>query len=225
LKALAVVPWRAGDKYRVQNFHFVTTHLDACGVDWTTADADPAQPFSRSATKNLGAKLAEKDGADVVIFHDADMLVPCDAYQTMAERCVAGNNLIVGHTQYRPLDFRITAEVLKGKRADPFQAPAVQVLSGWCLGGVIAITVDNFFTVGGFDERFNGWGCEDTAFAHSCNVVLNVLERTENRSVHLWHPHAAPKANPQALQANTRLLTRYTSCATIEELREVQSTP
>ena len=79
MTTLVVVPWRDGDKWRKQSFDFVTAHLDSCGQKWVPVDADPDKPFSRSATKNRGARWAEAEGADVVIFHDADMIVPCEA--------------------------------------------------------------------------------------------------------------------------------------------------
>jgi hypothetical protein len=64
-------------------------------------------------------------------------------------------------------------------------------------------------SVGGFDERFEGWLGEDAAFYAACQALVGV-ERFEGPCFHLWHPRS-PEKNPALpeFQANERLLARY----------------
>jgi len=54
-------------------------------------------------------------------------------------------------------------------------------------GGVGIISSDNFYRVGGFDERFRGWGVEDDAFHNKCIEFNLRSKRLGGEMVHLYH--------------------------------------
>lgn len=74
-------------------------------------------------------------------------------------------------------------------------------------GGVNIVPRQHFETVGGFDERFVGWGGEDDAFAASLNHLCGRLKRVDGTLYHLWHPHN----NTGNYKANVELLKAYLS--------------
>jgi predicted glycosyltransferase involved in capsule biosynthesis len=64
--------------------------------------------------------------------------------------------------------------------------------------------------VGGYDERFIGWGWEDLAFSCSLGALCGELTRTAGSLVHLYHehPHEANFGQPNEPQ-NRALYERY----------------
>jgi hypothetical protein len=54
-------------------------------------------------------------------------------------------------------------------------------------GGIGIISSDNYYRVGGFDERFRGWGVEDDAFHNKCLEFKLSSERLNAQMVHLYH--------------------------------------
>jgi predicted glycosyltransferase involved in capsule biosynthesis len=63
--------------------------------------------------------------------------------------------------------------------------------------------------VGGFDERFRGWGWEDRAFFIACDTLCG-HDRISGPVRHLWHPRS-PEKNPDSseYQAGRALCRRY----------------
>ncbi|WP_082034060.1 galactosyltransferase-related protein [Cohnella kolymensis] len=47
---------------------------------------------------------------------------------------------------------------------------------------------ENFWSVRGFDERFEGWGGEDDAFTWAMNTLCGSCIKMDGRHYHLWHP-------------------------------------
>ena len=179
------VLWRAGDPWRERAWQYVHGYLVGCGHEPQIADSGH-EPFNRAASRN---QLVERAAdADVVILHDADMLAPPSAYTHMAVMAARTGQMVVGFRHYRPLSKAATDRVLRG--ADPFLSDPVDVLTDFSVGGIIAITPAAWRRVGGMDERFVDWGCEDFEFANAAASTLGPVLRSPNVAVHLWHPHA-----------------------------------
>jgi predicted glycosyltransferase involved in capsule biosynthesis len=77
-----------------------------------------------------------------------------------------------------------------------------------------------FKKVGGFDERFIGWGCEDTAFALSVNMRCGAYHRLNSDVYHLWHPYVGTKGNPNH-DANEAILKQYKKAKSKEEMKKL----
>jgi predicted glycosyltransferase involved in capsule biosynthesis len=54
-------------------------------------------------------------------------------------------------------------------------------------GGIGIISSANFYKVGGFDERFKGWGAEDDAFYNKCSILGVPPYRLSYDLLHLHH--------------------------------------
>lgn len=57
------------------------------------------------------------------------------------------------------------------------------------VSGNVVVTRENFEAVGGFDERFKGWGWDDGAFACAVSTLCgDPLRLVGHFAWHLWHP-------------------------------------
>lgn len=54
-------------------------------------------------------------------------------------------------------------------------------------GGIGILSSDNYYRVGGFDERFKGWGVEDDAFHNKCLAFKLSSKRLDGQMIHLYH--------------------------------------
>ena len=59
------------------------------------------------------------------------------------------------------------------------------------------ITREAFERAGRCDERFSGWGFEDTAFAHAANTLVGLQVKVNHTLIHLWHAYAGGKASSE----------------------------
>jgi hypothetical protein len=84
--------------------------------------------------------------------------------------------------------------------------------AGWLYDGfagkINVISREHFDTVGGFDERFIGWGGEDDAFSCAVNTLCGRFSNIDGKVFHLWHPPASRVAHPNR-KANQQLYERY----------------
>jgi predicted glycosyltransferase involved in capsule biosynthesis len=74
--------------------------------------------------------------------------------------------------------------------------------------GVLAVPRALWDAVGGFDERFVGWGFEDLAFWSACTALAGGFERIPGRMIHLWHPKGVESGHDR-YAANEELGRRY----------------
>ncbi len=84
-----------------------------------------------------------------------------------------------------------------------------------------ALWRDDYLAVDGFDERFEGWGYEDTDLA--IRLHRGGVERKDGRYatavLHLWHP----EADRSAIQANGHLLAETSATARVRAVVGVSS--
>lgn len=74
--------------------------------------------------------------------------------------------------------------------------------------GITIIPRDLFDKVGGFDERFVGWGWEDQAFWAACCALGNGYDRVDGHAFHLWHPRTRADNEESPYHAESEALGR-----------------
>lgn len=160
-------------------------------VKYVHAPPEPSVSlFCRSAAFNVGASVAR---GEILVLHDNDLLVPHDYALEIVARYREGNEVI----NLKRFIFYLTnihSQILYSAEeftADEAPHSIMQNAQG---GGSLAIGRDAYFSIGGFDESFVGWGGEDNEF----------WERAQTRSlwpygylplVHLWHEPQPDKLN------------------------------
>lgn len=141
----------------------------------------PAHPFSVSRALNDAAKYAR---GDVFLLFGADH-VPDGATITWAVGQLSVHPWVRLHDYVLYADEKLTASIL----ADPFgNGELYPHHGGWTrhsapCPGVLALTRAAFETAGGLNERFQGWGYEDTEF-------LSRLANSDHRG--RMHPSGLP---------------------------------
>lgn len=201
MEVLVLVP-RRPDPWRDRIWRYVRAHLERT-VDWPIFEGlSGSGPFNRSASINSAAQRSWR----IAVILDADTVV--DPAQLRAGVDAARQGVLaLPHDRFRSLTRRGTSEVLCG-RILPEDAP-VRWVREETDSSCLCIGRDLWEDVGGFDERFRGWGFEDTAFYAACRELAGV-HRLQGPVHHLWHPRSAEK-DPRSADfiQNRQLADRY----------------
>lgn len=201
-----VIPWRGGQPDRERHHETVRAHLRGLLPDAWHIDADSGhQPFSRAGSRNHGVRLAQDVGAEVVVLCDADTLPEWEPLLAAIEGATSDGLLHLPYDRFRGLSPNGTRLYLKGV---PAEACETELETTWSTGGVLAITPSSWWRMGGMDERFVGWGMEDTAARVACDALLGPTVKHSGVIHHLWHPSDIDPSNP-LYQANLAHMQRY----------------
>ncbi|RUM35529.1 MAG: hypothetical protein DSY58_06750 [Desulfobulbus sp.] len=143
-------------------------------------DADMA--YSRAWAFNVAAKEAQ---ADFLIFHDNDLVIPAVYGKELYKYYCRGFEVVNLKRFIFYLDQRSSEYVCRKStlQLSPKIDSIMQNAEG---GGSIGIARNAFFEIGGFDERFIGWGGEDNEFWERA-LTRKVYPYGYLPLVHLWH--------------------------------------
>jgi hypothetical protein len=161
--------------------------------------------FNASAARNRAASAAGE--WDVAVFVDADTVVfDFDLIRKAVDLAAKTNQFVRPYSDYLMVDEGTSDAVMANPKRP---SRGYRRLGEIAHGGVHVVSRSLWNKVGGYDERFSGWGSEDTAFERAC-VVLAGYKRINGQVYHLWHPPSADR-NPSdpGFQANVALRHRY----------------
>lgn len=165
--------------------------------------------FNRSAAINRAAQAAGDFDAAVVI--DADVLIDAGQVRAGLGLIERFDRVVFPFRVYRSLTEIGTSRVMAGWRGDWTTA---SITAYWdsvsCVVMVPRVVWDR---VGGFDERFVGWGWEDTAFACATDTAGGRL-RLQGTLWHLYHPPSPERNhNTREYKASRDLASLYRNAA------------
>lgn len=143
---------------------------------------DGETAYSRSRAFNVGARIAR---SPLLVLHDGDLLVPQDYAKEVYKLFLEGFEFINLKRFIFYLDQRSSGLLCTSGSIDHtvgFDA-VVQNLVG---GASLAISKSSYFDIGGFDERFIGWGYEDIEFTDRAET-LKRYAFDYLPFIHLWH--------------------------------------
>lgn len=172
------VPWRA-QPGRLAAHDYVVKFWAGHGFTVVEGDSEPGEPFSVAQARN---RLVVAASGDVVVLADADT-VPGDIGQVHAalELVVADPALVVWpFSVYRRVPTVAFGTDLGGLPV--IDEPKHGVRSA----GLVVVNRETFSRLGGFDERFVGWGPEDQAFWLAASTLARV-GRVPGVVFSLWH--------------------------------------
>ncbi|MEH7085812.1 galactosyltransferase-related protein [Neobacillus drentensis] len=162
--------------------------------------------FNKAKAVNLAAKEATRD---ILLIVDADTVFDPNIILESIKLLQYAAWVIPFKEVYDvPMD--VTEKVMRTKPGWPLNVKLedchkVNWMYDGFAGKVNLIPKRNFEKVGGFDERFIGWGGEDDAFAWSVNTLCGNFVNYDAKVFHLWHP---PANNPDS-RGNDALVARY----------------
>lgn len=168
-------------------------------------DVEAAEPVPVALGRNRGAAAALRESAELLVFLDVDCIPGAELvgrYRSTAAQPEHADALLCGPVTYLappgPRGY-VIAEVQR--RPDPHPArpappdddvvPTTEYALFWSLS--FAVTASTWNRIGGFCERYRGYGGEDTDFAQ-CAAVQRVPMRWVGgaHAFHQFHPTADP---------------------------------
>jgi hypothetical protein len=165
---------------------------------WYRRDPDA---FSKSVAVNNAFKHS---CGDILLILDADAYLDTDVIMHWAERLRAQRRAgvrswAIPYRWLMRLTHDATRALLKTDAKLPFQFDAfpgdlkVEGTDGSGFAHIYGAMAqmmprEAFIAVGGWDERFRGWGGEDRAFLQKMNTLWGPYQNSPNTIYHIWHP-------------------------------------
>ncbi len=176
------------------------------GVD-KFSEKHPGIPFSKSAAVNDAASKAH---GDVFVIVDADGYITSKEIKhcvhQIREAREEGKFLwFVPYRQFFRLNQKASQKLLDSEPCNPYKfreppdSDDIQNCQGsqhghWFGAGIQIVPREAFDCVGGWDERFRGWGGEDHANMRACDTLYWPHKTRPGQYLHVWHPMFDPKA-------------------------------
>lgn len=141
-------------------------------------------PFNKSRAFNTGITLV---GTEKVILHDADIIVGGDYTGIIAKVLDEFDACHLGKTVLY-VTKESTERIIESGMIDG--AVDCDRIVGYFEGGSLACRRRLYWSVGGFNEDFEGWGVEDCEFFQRLSNNCNWSEDRRLDFIHLWHGRA-----------------------------------
>jgi len=143
---------------------------------------DESDLYSRSSAFNYGASKAQ---ADNLVLHDNDLLIPQCYAQAHKKFLEAGYDLVNLKRYIFGLSQVDTRQLESTEHVDLSCSPEY-ILQNAKGGGSLVIKKSAYAKIGGFDDRFSGWGGEDNELWQRAQI-LNIYPFAYLPMIHLWH--------------------------------------
>ena len=205
VNAAILVPRRADGGRRDALWEFTRRHWEDLGLPIVEGQS-PDGPFNAAAARNEAARLAGDWEVAVVVDADTVML-DHEPVRRAIKIAAQSGQFVRPYQRYWMTDESGAATLMAtGKRP----GGGIRLLRpSDAHGGVNVVPRALWDTVGGYDERFRGWGSEDAAFEIACRS-LGGFAQIPGEVFHLWHPLSPDRSTADpGFQANVALRHRY----------------
>lgn len=221
------VPWRSDnggprdDLWAFTKWQWEYNFPD-CPIYAVDSDLRHKGQFKRAWACNAAVTEALRDDRwPVLVIADADTVMTDWLYVAEAVKYAQDHRaLCYAHEQRYMLGPHDTAHLLSNGTflRNPTQAygsidPVTTGPHPNTYSGVLAVNIELWVDVRGFDQRFVGWGFEDLAFMHACGT-MGELQRAPGTCLHLWHPTKVEEREEQPHYLdNWAVWNKYTAAA------------
>lgn len=212
MNVVILVPRRGGYADRDRLWAFCRTWWLNDFPDWEVHEGEgPEGPFCRSHAINEAA--AKAGDWDVAVIIDADVLLDPHAVRAAVDLAAATDGMTLAYHRRVLLDGPATDKVLSGYRGnwDELGRQAKDRFDA-CSSAVV-VTRKTWDAVGGFDERFVGWGWEDVAFRCAVETVTGrEMVKIAATCWHLFHITSSGNNRAEAtFRANKALGDKFSA--------------
>lgn len=200
-KISLLIPFNATDPQRKKVFKWVKKYWksEIPGVEIIIGQSS-LSPFCKTNALNNAVK---KSSGKVLVIMDADAYIEGAVISNCADRILEDleNNLwYVPYRNLYRLTQSVTEELLNSAPWNPLPLPSpplpymVENLGhsskyGNRYGAMCMMFPREAYNIlGGFDERFVGWGGEDVAILRALDTLFGKHKTTDNDIFHMWHP-------------------------------------
>ena len=146
--------------------------------------------FNRSKGFNKGAEISAYNR---LVFGDIDLIMDFDAL------------LKAINLPYQAVNPKNKVIYLEPNKLPPSEGTVYPTNFA---GGILILDKDAWKLIGGWNERYEGWGVEDDEMTFKINDNLKFITENNN-AYHLWHPKLP--LVPELYQNNKRVLGEYFS--------------
>ena len=160
--------------------------------------------FCLAACRNMGVRLAEEDGYDVVVLGDADTLPERAPLLAAIEGAQTSGLVHLPYTEYRSLGATGTGQHRAGTPLEDCD----HVTIPFATSGVYVTTPATWWACGGQDERYRGWGPEDFSWLIAHRALLGQDPVRHDGRVYALGHDSPPKTGP-AYDNAVKLYQRY----------------
>lgn len=213
---VVAIPYRPDHGHRDRLFtHLKDNYWNHVGFPLSVGRNDDIQ-FNRSAAINQ----ALQGDWDIAVIADADTWVPAKQLHQAIIMAKATGVLVAAFDAVVELSREGTHDILTGTTtlAGSFKVDRVRTRELETQSSMLVITRSLWDKVGGFDERFRSWGCEDNAFWKACALHAGEPVRVTGNAYHMWHVVAPGKRGGIQYKRNLNLWHKYQRATTVDEL-------
>lgn len=212
-----VIPWRTDFGVRERAFNWNVERLQsfAPGIEVVTGDVQ-SPIFSYSGARNIAIQKANRR---YLLLLDADVVLSQVQVTKALLKLDEGAPWVIPYDQYICVTERATEETLGQRPSLPINpTPETHIYANTGTAGAALFRQSDLMKVGGFDERFIGWGYEYRAFVRAAEVVIGEPERVRGQAQHLWHGQA--NLDSPFIHLNKALYERYRSIKNADDMRD-----
>lgn len=203
MKAVILVPYRSDGAERERNWQIVRERWKELLPIPTFYGNSETEEFERAHARNRAARDA--GDWDVALFADADIALRTTRNAERAiRRCHVTGSYTVSYSRLRYLTEEGTQYVFNGGDLSLAESDGSVGFTWECC---FAVRRDVWDEVGGFDERFHGYGGQGIAFYYAA-ATISGRERIMGTAYHLAHPLVDRSSEPHFAE-NMKLAARY----------------
>lgn len=200
-----IIPFYTDCHQRVKIFKWVIRYYKKyCPDAQICVGSSSHSPFSKAKAVNEAFKKAT---GSILAIIDADII--CNPNVLLnADHLLKTSPWIIPYEHVCNISKKSTNELLNKEPTWPLSSNFSFVYrSQLPVGGANILKRESFEAIGGFDERFQGWGGEDDAFVAAMNTICGHYTRTNDTLFHLWHPFS--QTDPLLYKHNASLALQY----------------
>ncbi|MGM0904665.1 MAG: galactosyltransferase-related protein [Bacillota bacterium] len=201
-----LIPFRSDNGPREYAFQWVLKFYQKVLPDAEICiDGCDTHLFSKSQAVNNAAKKAT---GNTFVIADADMIYNPQCIE-LSIPLLKNAGWVIPYTQVLDLSKKSTQNLLATEPNWPINMKLeFTKRTPRTIGGLNIVSRKNFEAIGGWDERFVGWGGADDAFCFAMDTLCGKHKRLEMQMLHLWHEPLKAKGNPN-YQSNYSIMKRY----------------
>lgn len=191
-------------EYSLKRWEYLFPEVEIIVVEDENKDNKGWKTFNKSKLLNRGVKQATKE---VLFFCDIDMVFSQNTI-LKAYREVFNASIVLPLNKIILLQEDISNKIMKLPIEEkiskyPYDASnsEFRMKEGLSASGCYMITKNNYYLAGEHDERFIGWGDEDSAFRDAAITMINApFVRLEESILHLYHPRGSTTVSKKEKQ-------------------------